>query len=545
MTANSGNAEVKKIVGKEMPIEKPTKKITTAKVEHVKFDSELGGDLSRNHRKATKTSQRPRRLPIYGCYDVATMGNTKTAHQNLMDRSSKKSGHAVISETGRDCNCKTINNLRYDQHNEVNLRLPINEATEAFINQKLIDGKHFNGDADHQSKHFMDALEILNSNKDLFIKLLQDPNSLLVKHIDDLRYCQSRKQQTHSLNEAKLSEHQANDARDCKELACSQSLKPSDRYLSKGTGDPQPLENIVVLTSGSSRLQNSEDRISYHSPQIFYRLSTVQQSVRPAFSPFVKMKRKLMYVIGVSRKKQQLMLTDGAVHKSIQGSDLEKCGKGTGLKIVERNAPDISSFNCETMTISSMDLQRKDQMSKAKKSESGVADEAVSVSETGHVNSNLSIVRHLKQNKHDINVESRIRLSELLNNGNADFLRKQRPNTWDGMSYVPEYDLLPMVSSKRKGKDGFVAPQTRFSPYYQMMSKNMQRNLRKGENSLSPLRQNVLAPPQAGNGKPSDLPQMLETKPNISDKLFPDVKVHESVSSLENDLSARGKILSI
>ena len=68
---------------------------------------------------------------------------------------------------------------RYDGLTEINLQVNMSEAIEAFINQKLINGKQLCGDeVSHQSKHFLDALKILNSNKDLFIELLQNPNSL-------------------------------------------------------------------------------------------------------------------------------------------------------------------------------------------------------------------------------------------------------------------------------------------------------------------------------------------------------------------------------
>ncbi|XVF52910.1 hypothetical protein PTKIN_Ptkin05aG0056200 [Pterospermum kingtungense] len=55
------------------------------------------------------------------------------------------------------------------------------------------------------------GLEVLNSNKELFMKLLQDPNSLLVKHIQNLRDSQSKKQ-PQSSSKARISQCQPKEA---------------------------------------------------------------------------------------------------------------------------------------------------------------------------------------------------------------------------------------------------------------------------------------------------------------------------------------------
>lgn len=57
----------------------------------------------------------------------------------------------------------------------------------AFVRQKFIDVKRFSTDEKLQnSKEFYDALEVLDSNKDLLLKFLQEPNSLFAKHLCDL-----------------------------------------------------------------------------------------------------------------------------------------------------------------------------------------------------------------------------------------------------------------------------------------------------------------------------------------------------------------------
>lgn len=71
-------------------------------------------------------------------------------------------------------------------------KLPIKERYEettddkqmALVRQKFVEAKRLSMDADlRQSKQFQDALEVLSSNKDLFLKCLQEPNSVFYQHL--------------------------------------------------------------------------------------------------------------------------------------------------------------------------------------------------------------------------------------------------------------------------------------------------------------------------------------------------------------------------
>lgn len=61
------------------------------------------------------------------------------------------------------------------------------EEEIGFIRQKFMDVKRFSADEKLQhSKEFHDALEVLDSNKDLLLKFLQEPDSLFTQHLHDL-----------------------------------------------------------------------------------------------------------------------------------------------------------------------------------------------------------------------------------------------------------------------------------------------------------------------------------------------------------------------
>lgn len=64
----------------------------------------------------------------------------------------------------------------------------LNEEKMALVHESVINSQHLATDEELQSsKEFLNALEVLQSNKELFLKFLQEPNSLLEKHPQDIR----------------------------------------------------------------------------------------------------------------------------------------------------------------------------------------------------------------------------------------------------------------------------------------------------------------------------------------------------------------------
>ncbi|CAI9770615.1 unnamed protein product [Fraxinus pennsylvanica] len=64
----------------------------------------------------------------------------------------------------------------------------INDKKMALVRQKFIEAKRLSMDEKlRQSKQFQDALEVLNSNKDLFLRCLQEPNSMFSQNLYNLQ----------------------------------------------------------------------------------------------------------------------------------------------------------------------------------------------------------------------------------------------------------------------------------------------------------------------------------------------------------------------
>ncbi|XP_043704974.1 uncharacterized protein LOC122654789 isoform X2 [Telopea speciosissima] len=81
-----------------------------------------------------------------------------------------------------------INYVRDKSLQKGNHNQNLNEKNMALVRQKFIEAKRLATDEKlRQSKEFQDALEVLSSNKDLFLKFLQEPNSLFSQHLYELQ----------------------------------------------------------------------------------------------------------------------------------------------------------------------------------------------------------------------------------------------------------------------------------------------------------------------------------------------------------------------
>ncbi|CAH8382633.1 unnamed protein product [Eruca vesicaria subsp. sativa] len=101
--------------------------------------------------------------------------------KNLREDKQKQLSLSEIDKTNdKDKQMDLKNGREGKKTSEINLQVCVNETAETLICSKAEEkGKD-------RSKQFMEALDILSSNKELFITLLQDPNSFSVKKGQDL-----------------------------------------------------------------------------------------------------------------------------------------------------------------------------------------------------------------------------------------------------------------------------------------------------------------------------------------------------------------------
>ncbi|OMO58657.1 hypothetical protein COLO4_34473 [Corchorus olitorius] len=312
VAVNSRKAEIKKVIEGEMIVKNKTNKNTDER-QILQLNPKVV-----DHRKASKNTKKPSQIPAH---DRATEGYRQNPNQNMVDKSSN-SNASVIEASGNELHTnnagnykgKSIRGRKHEHGSEINVQVHMKEAVEAFVNQKLTDGENLSSnEVANRSKNFIDALEILNSNKELFMKLLQDPNSLLVKHIQGLRDSQENKQQSQS--------------------------------SSKAQKESEPLDTIVLLKPG---MQNCPDR--------------KHRSAKSAFLSFEHMKRKLRHAIRVNKKDQCQMSIEGSDNSQRDLEEFEDGGKEMSRLANERIPAGNSHLNVGNMPESSHAVNRRDRM---------------------------------------------------------------------------------------------------------------------------------------------------------------------------------------
>ncbi|KAK8520996.1 hypothetical protein V6N13_077120 [Hibiscus sabdariffa] len=524
VAVNSREREVKNIIKEELSVKHQTEKEkANCELQSQQVNPKLVGHL-KDHRKASKSSKKSCRLPVRGC-DAASEDCGKPSDKEVGEKSSNNNLAPVTEASYSDANttnegdrsCKNVGGRKHGHQTEINVRVKMNEAVEAFVNQKLTDGENLcRNEVANCSNEFIDALEVLNSNKELFVKLLQDPNSLLVKHIQDLRDSQAKKQQPRSSSKAKTSQCQLD-------------------ALSKGSDMPRPSKTTAVLKSGK---QNCPDKISnWPSAQSPYSSRKKEKRVRPTFLSFERMKRKLRHAMRVNKKEHnQMFLHD--ICRSLHDFEQFKDGDKEEIRQeVER----ISVGNVGNMPESSHKANRRDGVGQTNNTVSGIVSEATSSTESCHRNSNLLTVRHLNENFHPNN-----HLSDMSNRGNEDFSRKRTLGALDRLKSFPEYDLLPRFTPQRDKGHEFASPQMRFSPYSNYSTVNVYKwRVQKEKKSTclsSPI--NTLGTQLVSDDKRAEN-QLEDAKKSISGDLSPPTKVLQTVYSLGDDFSRKGKQTSV
>ncbi|KAA8520835.1 hypothetical protein F0562_011508 [Nyssa sinensis] len=525
LTVDAGERSIKKFIKEEMSTKQLiNKQATVTELKHIHSDSGLIRHLAKNHKKSSKICQRAYQFPAQDRRDVISVGHQASSFSSSMETSSDKLNLAAMleafcnkirHENGRQYGNeqRSITCARNDLLNDINLQ----QTAKAFIDQMFIDNKYLSRDrVSHQSKHLLGVFEILNANKEIFMELLQDPNSLLSRHIEHLQNSPTEKEKTESFPEVKFLECIISNPRNCEEAGCTvkfrkqnmhnflKKIKSRYGYLSKGRDDPQPPNRIVVLKPGGNGMQNSENvTCNCSSLQLHHNLRSKGRRVNPAYFPFRAFRRKLKYVKRAHRKKQHWMSLDGASHKlPYDHQSLKEGSKG------------ISDKASIGKTVeSSTDAKRRDEIGKPRDSES-------TSSESVCKKLNLSIVSYYNQREIDIYLEAKRHLSERLSevDGGDTFSSTQAPRTLGRILSLPEH-IWATLSPKRDGEHGSVSAQMSFS-------------------SSSKAAQNVEVSQCMDNGKPDGCVKILE----INDSIQPgDFNLLELACESNSTLVASGK----
>ncbi|XP_019084857.1 PREDICTED: uncharacterized protein LOC104711921 isoform X1 [Camelina sativa] len=116
-------------------------------------------------------------------------GGGGTSYDDGYNKSLRRSSKAEqkFKDVFEVLDAKRAESNRNFREHQGSVNANLTQAEMAFIRQKFMEAKRLSTDDKlRHSKEFNDALEALDSNKDLLLKFLQHPDSLFTKHLHDL-----------------------------------------------------------------------------------------------------------------------------------------------------------------------------------------------------------------------------------------------------------------------------------------------------------------------------------------------------------------------
>lgn len=527
---------VKDIMQEEFPNEKQIQKLLKAMKQH-----QRKSDLADNH-KASKTSKKasqilanhrkekdPERHHRCSCSDELSLDNHKFAAM-------LEEIFSQIHQDGRfngDIQ-RSIIPSRFKQLDEINVQL-LQMSAKAFIDQIYIKRRYMSKDAvSSKSKPFSDASEILQLNRDLFLKLLQDPNSLLVKHIQKLQFPPREQKGIKSFPSSQSSEYQSSGTRDYEDFQSVMRVqkrsannllwqKLKHRYGFSSKRNTSSASNAIVVLKPGSNGGKSPENVSCHcsSLQSHHSLKNKQENNKSTYFFFKQIKRKLKRAGGESEREQHSISLDDSLNQLYRNrNSLKYVGKG------------ISHIISKGQSASGNDEKRMEKHPKPKGLISRKRPEIDynSVSECKKFNSSTT---SCSKQQSDIFEEAKRHLSERFRNLNvAETLpRKQTPRTLRMILSSPDQDYLFTRSPKRDTSSS-VSMQMRLFPY----SDNEKGH---GVSWPSPQKHNEEVQLSADSGS-DDQMEASDVRPNIPEKISDDIEGCENICGTGDDLKPPG-----
>ncbi|KAK0582382.1 hypothetical protein LWI29_024960 [Acer saccharum] len=547
--ANAGKPSVKKLIEEEMISEQDSKReINDIEVEPKDSDSEQG-----SHKKKTrKRLKRNRKKSCDSTHDLDSPGNLKSeqpGHQNSeYEFISSLDIDNIMEEFCHQIRQKSIDYVKHDQPGELhvhsNLKNPdfeekLKEAIKLLISQKLVKGKHFTEDGEfHPSKELMDALQILGSDRELFVKHLQDPNSPLVKSIQNFPDEQLEKDKdSKSLAENNLLDQGLGNPRQSDELVNRKQRKFLRRKVKSQGKDPsnedktsQASNRIVILKPGPTGMQNQETASSVGlSPESHYIIRNKGTSERNGSHFFLtEIKRRLKNAMG---KEHQRISTD----RTSKGSSYECQNVGDRNRGTKENigmsSPSKDHFFMEKIA-RPVSAKKGDKTGKLKDDELN----------TVHKTADLP-----NQRASNIYLEAKKHLSEMLGNGdeNPDSSSGRIPRTLGTILSLPEYNISPVGSPGRKWDPSFVTAQMRFLDTDNSQKVNeIASSLEQGSHvdHLGQITEILATQPCISDDGTDNKGESPNLNSNILDEQIQDIEVEKISSFIGDEMSSKGDV---
>ncbi|XAR54056.1 hypothetical protein NMG60_11029046 [Bertholletia excelsa] len=460
-------ARVKELMEVDMFSEHDQKKLlSVADMEAKESDSEhkgRSGRAKRNRKRNSKTSKSFGDIQFET--DTANLGPEKSSKEEEVLKSSNNLDIEVVNELcqkiQQNSNCmkdKSDDTLEMQSEQIYSLfDKKLSEAIKVFVDQRFAEGKHLAEDGKaNQSREFIDALQTLSSNKELIVELLKDPNSLLVKYIQDLEDSQLEKDRNSKLLERSNLNMELISA---SKPSVPNVHKPHNFFRRRSKSQEtiqlkedencQTSNRIVILKPGPPSTQNSEIKRRLVPPlNLNHKMESKVQNERTAsqFS-FTEIKRKLRNAMG---KEQHGVPSDMIAHRfPLERQNSGNTEKGIGGEKGGWSSPNRDHFYNERFARPAVGIKSKDKSFKPKDTEASIGNGSTESPE---------------QKVTNIYIEAKKHLSEMLSNGDEieDFSSRQFP--LGRILSLPEFNFSPICSPGRDKEHGFVTAKQRISP---------------------------------------------------------------------------------
>ncbi|XP_040944389.1 uncharacterized protein [Gossypium hirsutum] len=402
----------------------------------------------------------------------------------------------------------------------------VSEAIKFLVSQKLTNRNQLTEGGELQaSKEAMDALQILSLNEELFLKLLRDPNSSLVKNSKNST--NARDEESKPFSGSNFSEQEPAGLRQPNETVnrkqrnfFRRKSKSQERDLSDEQKVSEASTRIVVLKPGPTCSQTAETGSNIGSSPESKNIIRHGEPNEKVGSHFFlsEIKRKLRHAMG----REHHRIPAKEIPKRLSGERQSSSDNGGLKEYIGMNSPTKDHFFIERIAKPSSSVKKGEKTSKLKVPESSTE------YETTHFS------RHS-----NIYIEAKKHLSEMLTNGDdiMDLSGRQVPKTLGRILSLPDYNSSPISSPARNPEPSSITAQSRFaSP----------DKFQKLQNNVSNLSQSAVEPesrPGVSDNKNGDEVRGDNAILNKLDACVNDDKEDQSHSSTKDETSCEGEVI--
>ncbi|KAL5143811.1 Protein TRM32 [Glycine soja] len=328
-------------------------------------------------------------------------------------------------------------------------------AIHEFANQMRLNGKDLPEDGQFlSSRELMEALQVISSDKQLFLKLLQDPNSHLLKYIQELESAQGRGgKECSSVVSSNCSEQEFVNLKETREISnrkhrnfFRKRVKSQPKDSTNENGKTEFSNRIVILKPALTGMQISESGNNLASSLDSHDIAQYRNPSVRVGSHFslTEIKRKLKHAMGKERHGNPELIPRKLPVERQNKVPRGKCKDNAGMR-----SPNKDHFFIEKIARPMFDVVKGNKTGTLKDSELNVEHES------GIPNQSVS----------NIYIEARKHLCEMLDNADesTNISSRQMPKTLGRILSLPEYNFSPLESPGRDLEHHSVTAQARFS----------------------------------------------------------------------------------